>query len=47
MSVKDDERISAGLRHRLILAKYPEYCSCNEPKEAKYNCNKYERFGQG
>jgi hypothetical protein len=24
-----------------------KYCSCKEPKEAKYNGKKYERFGQG
>jgi hypothetical protein len=40
-------RFFAGLRHKLILAKYPKYCSCKEPKEAKYNGKKYERFGQG
>jgi hypothetical protein len=38
---------SAGLRHQLILAKYRKHCSYKNPKEAKYNGKKYERFGQG
>lgn len=46
MSVKDDQRTFAGPRRRLILAN-PKYCSCNQPKKAKYNGKKYERFGQG
>lgn len=40
------DREPTPVRRRLIFAKDPKYCSCNEPKDTKYNRKKYKRFGQ-
>jgi hypothetical protein len=41
------DREPTGPRCRLVFAKDPKYCPSDKPKNTKYNCKKYERFGQG
>src|SRR5262245_3461418 len=39
--------LCAGLRHRLILAKYPKYCSCNRAKRGQVQPQEVRTFPLG